>query len=213
MRLLLLPLIVVLFSCGNKSAEQARSFCDTTCSSDAFRFDAAHKLKPFVSVSQKNCAADTVTWSHEALPTQRQMQVSTLLDRNVRINRSAIDCFIKDTGYAWLQFNDCVTGRGFLLKLPFNKKESVRSMKSALTHFDKKFVVPPDLRAYADYSTLYVVDVNTDKREQMSFKEELKINFDKLHDTFDSINISHNRIYAVLKKNGEKVPMEKKISL
>ena len=86
-------------------------------------------------------------------------------------------------------------------------------MKSALTRFDKKFVIPEDLRAYADYSTIYVVDVNTGKKEQMSFKEEFKINFDKLHETFDSVNVSRNRIYVVLNKDGQKVPMEKNISL
>ncbi|MBD0349904.1 MAG: hypothetical protein ICV65_01990, partial [Flavisolibacter sp.] len=161
----------------------------------------------------KNCAADTITWSHEALPTQRQMQVSTMLERNIRLRPAAMDCYIKDTSYAWLQFNDCATGRGYLLKLPFNKKESISTMKSALTRFDKKFVIPEDLRAYADYSMIYVVDVNTGKKEQMTFQEELKIDFDKLHKTFDSVNVSHNRIYVVLNKDGKKVPLEKSISL
>ncbi len=213
MRYLFFLGLIALWSCGNNKADTAGIFCDTTCTTDTLRYNGNHKLKPFVSISQKNCAADTLTWSHEALSTQRQMQVGTLLERNVRIHPSAIDCYIKDTSYAWLQFNDCATGRGYLLKLPFNKKETINSIKSALTRFDKKFVIPEDLRAYSDYSLLYVVDVNSGKREQMTYKEELKINFDKLHETFDSVNISRNRIYVVLNKDGQKVPLEKAISL
>ena len=86
-------------------------------------------------------------------------------------------------------------------------------MSSAINSFDKKFVVPDDLRAYADYSTIYVEDINTGKKEQMTFKEEYKINFNKIHDVIDSVNVSHDRIYVELIKNGNKLPLEKKISL
>ncbi|MBD0297904.1 MAG: hypothetical protein ICV84_22365 [Flavisolibacter sp.] len=213
MRYLIFIGFIALFSCGNNRADMAKTFCDTTCFNDTVRYAGDHKLKPYVTITMKNCAADTITWSHEALPTQRQMQVSTMLERNIRLRPAAMDCYIKDTSYAWLQFNDCETGRGYLMKLPFNKKESISTMKSALTRFDKKFVIPEDLRAYADYSMIYVVDVNTGKKEQMTFQEELKIDFDKLHKTFDSINVSHNRIYVVLNKDGKKVPLEKSISL
>jgi hypothetical protein len=47
----------------------------------------------------------------------------------------------------------------------------------------------------------------------MTFKEEYKIDFDNIHETIDSVNVSHNRIFVQLIKNGEKVPLEKNISL
>jgi hypothetical protein len=141
------------------------------------------------------------------------MQVPTLLNNPVRVNKSAMNCYIKDTSYAYLSFNDCVSGRGYLLKLPFNKKESIAKMSSALNAFDKKFVVPDDLRAYADYSTLYVIDIATDKKEQMTFKEQYPIDFDNVHDVIDSINVSRDRLFVLLKKDGKQVPIEKKISL
>jgi hypothetical protein len=139
--------------------------------------------------------------------------MGTLLDNVVRLNKSAISCFIKDTSYAWVAFNDCITGRGYLLQLPFDKKQSVRKMSSAINSFDKKFVVPDDLRAYADYSTIYVEDINSGQKQQMTFKEEYKIDFNNIHEVIDSVNLSRNRIFVQLIKNGEKIELEKQISL
>lgn len=210
---LLATVITLAASCGEKAAEAKQTFCDTTCNSDTLLFEGAHRLKPFVTISQRNCLADTLTWSHNQLETNRQMQIPSLLDNPVRINKSAVSCYIKDTSFAILTFNDCVTGRGYLLKLPFNKKQNISKRTSALNSFDKKFVLPDDLRAYADYSTIYVMDVTTGKEEQMTFKEEYDINFNDVHKTIDSINISRDRIFVLLKKDGKDVPLEKKINL
>ena len=212
--LCLAALVSIAASCNNNSStETAQLFCDTTCNSDTFMFKGTHKLQPFVSISQKNCLADTLTWSHNRLETNRQMQIPNMLDNPVRINKKALSVYIKDTSFAVVTFNDCVTGRGYLLKLPFNKKQNISKRSSALNAFDKKFVVPDDLRAYADYSTIYVKDVTTGKEEQMTFKEEYDINFNDVHKVIDSINISRNRIFVLLKKNGQDVPLEKQIKL
>ncbi len=157
--------------------------------------------------------ADTFCWTHNKLPTERKMQMTHLMDKEIRLNKSAINCYIKEAEYIWLTFNDCNTGRGYLLKLPFNKKESINKISSALNAFDKKFVMPKNVRAYADYTTLYVVDISTNKKEELSFKETLNIDFNNIHQTIDSINITPNRIFVQLIKNGQKLPMEKNISL
>jgi len=211
--LFLAALVSLATSCSNNSAETAQLFCDTACNSDTFTFNGDHKLKPFVTLSQKNCLADTLTWSHSQLETNRQMQIPSILGNPVRVNKNALSVYIKDTSFAVVTFNDCVTGRGYMLKLPFNKKENISKRSSALNSFDKKFVLPDDLRAYADYSTIYVMDVTTGKEERMTFKEEYDINFNDVHKTIDSINISRNRIFVLLKKNGQDVPLEKQINL
>jgi hypothetical protein len=210
---LFLSAIILLCSCGNNSGETAQTFCDTACNNDTLKFSEQHKLNPRLSISVKNCLADTIAWTHDALPADRQIHVGTFLEKLVRVNKSAVSCFIKDTSYAWLAFNDCNNGRGYLLYLPFDKKESIRKMSSAINSFDKKFVVSEDLRAYADYSTIYVEDINTGKQESMTFKEEYKIDFNDIHKVIDSVNVSHDRIFVQLIKNGEKVPLEKKVSL
>lgn len=205
-------IFVVAVRCSNNASAKA-SFCDTTCNSDTLRFEGDSKMHPYVSISQRNCIADTLTWTHDALPSKRQMQMPSLLDNTVRVNKAAINCYFKDTAYAYLSFNDCISGRGYLLKLPYSKKENIAKISSALNAFDKKFVVPDDLRAYADRSTLYVVDIATDKKEQMTFKEQYPIDFNDVHAVIDSVNVSRNRLFVLLKKDGKEVPIEKKINL
>ena len=213
--ILVFSFAVLLFAAcsNNNNADTAKLFCDTTCNNDSFLFKSDAPLHPFVSISVNNCIPDTLTWGHDKLDNDRKMHISTLLDKTVRINKSAINCYIKDTSNAWLSFNDCITGRGYLLKLPFNKANDISKYSGAINSFDKKFVLPDDMRAYADYSTIYVVDVNTGKTEQMTFKEELNFSFDNIHKAIDSVNVSHNRIYVLLNKDGQKVPLEKNISL
>ena len=210
---LLLPIGLFFVSCNSSADKSAQTFCDTTCINDSFKFDNNHKLRPRVNITVKNCIADSISWTHDALPANRQMHMGTLLNGLIRLNNSAISCFIKDTSYAWVAFNDCLTGRGYLMQLPFDKTQSVRKMSSAINSFDKKFVLPDDMRAYADYSTIYVEDINTGKKEQMTFKEEYKIDFNNIHEVIDSVNISRNRIYVQLIKNGEQVNLEKQVSL
>lgn len=204
----------IAISCSDKAGDNAQAtFCDTTCNTDTFKFEGNHKLKPLVTISQKNCTGDTLSWTHNGLDASRQMHLGSMLEALVHLNKSAINCYIKDADYAWLSFNDCSTGRGYLMKLPFDKKESVRTMKSAINAFDKKFVVPDNLRAYADYSNIYVVHIETNKEERMTFKEEYNINWNNIHETIDSVNISNNRIFVQLLKNGQPVQLEKQISL
>jgi hypothetical protein len=216
MRILIVLSVMVILMAGcaeNHAEKTAQIFCDTTCTTDTFDFEGKHKLKPYVSISVNNCLADTLTWSHTAMNTSRQMHMATLLNSPVRLNKSAINCYFKDTSYAWLSFNDCVTGRGYLMQLPYSREQTIRKMTSAINSFDKKFAIADDLRAYADYSTIYVEDINTGKKEKMTFKEEYKINWNRIHEVIDSVNVSHNRIFVQLIKDGQKVPLEKNISL
>src|SRR6187431_1720156 len=110
MRVLLLLLSIGFFftACNSGADKSAQTFCDTTCINDTFKFSNDHKLRPRVIITVNNCTADSITWTHDALPANRQMHMGTLLDGLVRLNNSAISCFIKDTSYAWVAFNDCI---------------------------------------------------------------------------------------------------------
>lgn len=208
--------VLFLLSCGNEASDTAgKPFCDTTChDQDTFRFTAAHKLNPKLTVTMRNCSGDSVIWTHEGLPADRQLHISTFLDRQVRLRKEALYGYVQDTSNAWLLFNDCSTGRGYLLKMPFNKKESVFKASSALNSFDPKFAVEEGLAVYSDSrSMVYVEDMRTGKKAQMTYKEPYEINFDKVHETIDSVNITRSRIFVQLIKAGQKVPLEKKITL
>src|SRR6476469_5249233 len=90
----LLPvLFVTLVRCSNNKPAAKATFCDTACNSDTLMFKGNSKLNPYVSISQKNCLADTLTWTHDALPSKRQMQVPTLLNNSVRVNKAAMNCY------------------------------------------------------------------------------------------------------------------------
>ena len=75
------------------------------------------------------------------MESNRKMGFSTLVTNTVYMNRSMVDCYIKDTSYAWLKFNDCMTGRGYLMKLPFSKENDLSNYTSALNDFDPAFKI------------------------------------------------------------------------
>jgi hypothetical protein len=166
-----------------------------------------------VSISIKDCAPDSVSWTHGQMAIKRQVPMNDLVNQDIRINRSAISCVIKDTTHAWLTFNDCITGRGFLFKLPFNKMVNISKKLGALTSFDPKFSVEEDLRAYTDRGSIFVMNINTDKEAVMSFKETYDIDFNKIHDHVDSIHVTKKRIWVRLKKDGKDVDLQKAIDL
>src|SRR5215207_8551358 len=90
---LILFVVLAAVRCSDKATAKT-TFCDTTCNNDTIRFEGPGKMRPYVSISQKNCIADTLTWTHESLPSKRQMQIPTLLDNTVRVNKAAVNCYI-----------------------------------------------------------------------------------------------------------------------
>ncbi len=211
--LLLIAMASVFFaSCNNDGTGTA--FCDTTCTSDSFKFKGNDQLKQEVTLTTIGCYADTISWTHIGKVNIRKMPVTDLIDEPLRLNKSAVEGAILDTSMAWISFNDCMTGRGYLLKIKLNQKGGVGVLSGALNRFDKKFSIDPDLRAYTDRGNIYVDNVKTGQSAQMTFKEEYKdMKFEEIHKTLDSINVTKSRIYVKLLKNGTEVPLEKKIAL
>lgn len=147
------------------------------------------------------------------MPASRQIQLGGFFDQQLRLNTQAINCFINDTSNIWLSFNDCITGRGYLIMLPFDKKGDIKKSTAALNSFDPKFSVSSDMRAYAIKSGIYAVNVKTGKEEFMTFKEEYDIDWNNIHSTIDSVNVTPQRVYVKLLKDGKEIPIEKKIAL
>lgn len=198
-------------SCKNEGT--ASTFCDTSCVFDSIKYVSNDDFESKVLISVSRCAPDSLTLTHAYMGSNRTIPVFELTDQDVRLNKDYISCVIKDTSHAWLTFNDCITGRGFLYKLPFNKKNNITKIKGALNSFDKKFAVDPDLRAYTDRGSIFVVNIQNGKEAMMTFKETYDIDFNKLHDVVDSINVTKSRIFVKLKKNSQDVPLEKSVDL
>lgn len=169
---------------------------------------------PYVSISMNDCKPDTITWSHDRLETNRKMSFMELVEKDVRLNKNYITAFFNDTSYAWLQFNDCITGRGFLLKLPFDKAGKMSNYTSALNSFDSKYEIGEGLISYFDNLFIYVQDIMTGKVDKMKLSDDkLDIDFDKVHKTFDSVNITRDRIFVNLFINKHLKSLEKNINL
>lgn len=214
MRIILISaiLLLALASCNN-NGKTTSAVCDTTCKSDSIKFKGSDTWNQSLAISLKDCRPDTLKWTHGKLMTTRQIQLADFVGQDVKLNPKAVSATFQDTTCSWLAFNDCVTGRGYILKLPFNKSNGIQKITGALNKFDSRFSIADSLLAYTDRGSIYVVDGNTGKQVMMTFKEEYPIDFNDIHKVLDSINVTRNRIYVKLIKNGQEVPIEKQISL
>lgn len=203
--------LLAMTSCSN-NADTAATFCDTVCSSDSLHFKGDNALNPMVSIGLNSCKADTVVWTHDLAGT-KMLSLRDDLGQDVYLNKSAIDAYFKDTSYVWLQFNDCKTGRGYLIKLPFSKSAERRKITGAFTKFDPKFSIAPHLIAYTDRGSVFVENLENGNTATMPFDKAYDIDFNKLHELVDSVNITSNRIYVQMIRDGKKVPYEKNVNL
>ena len=214
MRILLFTGCIILLSwltssCGGSKGQ---TFCDTACITDSFYFSHPHPDTPYVKMSMRNCQPDTIYWSHNRLLTVRKQTFDQLVGKKVRLNKEYLDIYFRDTSYAWLRFNDCMTGRGYLVKLPYSKSDKWSIYTSALNDFDPKYHVEDGMIAYYDETFIYAQELATGKMDRMLMNNtKLDIDHDNPHGTFDSIHISRNRIWANIMINSKWVAKEKKI--
>lgn len=217
MRILLIPAALIILgwsisSCNSGSAPL--TVCDTACFKDSLKFsDDTHPLKPYVYISANNCNADTVAWSYTDMGNNRKLAVTDFTGEAVKLNKDAVGCYIRDTSYAWLTFNDCSNGRGYAVKIPFNKRDKISNKSSALNKFDKKFSVADGLLAYSDRGNLFVEDMVTGKQAMMTFGERVEIDYTKVHDFIDSIHVTPTSVWAKVKLSGGWKELNKTIEL
>lgn len=215
MRYLLVPAIVVMLALtvgckSSSSSEGPRLLCDTTCLKDTLKFTGNHKLEPYVYIAVSDCKPTEVIWSYKGMGVNRK---SAFDYPDAKINKDFIRCVFKDTGYAFILFNDCVTGRGFQVKIPFDKKQSFQNRTSGINNLDPKFSIGDNLLAYTDRGNIYVEEVATGKKAMMTFGEKLDVDYDAIHEYIDSVNITNQRIWVKVNlKTGWK-ELEKSITL
>lgn len=217
MRFLLLCFLTVFssvffHSCQGDSHSQA-TFCDTTCFSDTLRFTGSHEQKPTVSISMANCLPDTISWSYQDLGLNRKTGFTYLIGSTVRINKNFVQVKFKDRDYAWVLFNDCITGRGFQIKLPFDKADHFSLKSSGINNLDPKFEVAENLVVNTDRGNIFIEDAYTSKKAMMTFGEKLDIDYDAIHEYIDSVHITEDRVWVRIKLNNAWTDKEKKIVL
>src|SRR4051812_20551254 len=110
---LLFALVLLIMTSCNNSGKSGQTFCDTTCNNDTIRFEGNSGFEQKLKIGMKNCFPDTVSWTHRKALNEKKIQLTEFLNKNLKINRKAVDAAFQDTSFVWLSFNDCVTGRGY----------------------------------------------------------------------------------------------------
>lgn len=216
MRIVVLLMLVVLIASSSSitsCSSGAANFCDTACNNDTLRFSIDHPDKPFVSIGMKDCKPDTIIWSHRLLPANRKLVFTDLTGKEVHINKSHFRHFIKDTSYAWLIFNDCITGQGYLVKIPFNKTGTIFRKNSAFNSLDPRYTIAENLVAYTDKGNMFIEDITTGKKATMTFGQPIDIDYNNMHDKVDSVNVTPEKARARVKIDNEWTVIEKDITL
>ena len=208
--ILVIIITTLVLSCSN-GGNGDKPFC-SECKTDSLTFKGDHKLQPRVSISLKKCVGDTLNWGHYLMDFEKRLALTEFLGQKVNMSPDAVNCFIKDTSYAWLTFNDCSTGRGFLIKLPF-RDGVIGKYTGALNYFDPKFRLDKNLRAYTVRGSVFVVNIETGKEAAMTFQKAYDIDFNKIHEVVDSVNITAKRIYVKLIKEGVTMELQKNVDL
>ncbi len=215
MKTLLVPALAVILglsfgSCKSSSADGSAMLCDTACLTDTIKFTGEHKLKPYVYITVNNCQADSIIWSYDGMASDRKTKFDY---SEAKMNKNFVRCLFKDTDFAYILFNDCVTGRGFQIKLPYDKSQSFVMKTSGINNIDPKFSISDNLLAYTDRGNIYIEELATGKKAMMTFGEKLDIDYDAMHEYIDSVNITNSRIWVKVKIKDAWKELEKNIVL
>lgn len=201
-------IILLLFAaCKNSDKNSAQvSFCkDTTCLSETMKFESEAKDKPFVRISFKDCKIDTIHWEKSGLGVIKDIIFSEFIPNDVKPSKEAFSCTIIESKCAWVKFNDCATGRGYLIRLPFDKGGVTSKYTSAINNFDPEFKVADGLVAYYDNTFIYVEDMATgmEAKQLLTDIGVTDIDYNDVHSLIEKVDITKEKIYAKLNVKGK----------
>jgi len=198
--------VVYLSSCSNSGSSDKVAFCDTACQRDSIKFrDESNKFRPYVYISANNCRSDSLKWGYAG-------GTKTTIDfKKYKLNKDYIRCFFNDSSWAWLTFNVCETGRGYLIKLPFHGNHQV--FNAALNNYDPKFSVANGLAVYTDKGNIFIEEMGTGKKAMMTFGRGIEMDLNYIHDAIDSVNITSTHIWAKVKIDNEWKEIGKDVTL
>ncbi|WP_300597218.1 hypothetical protein [Niabella sp.] len=205
-------LATLLASCGGgaegTTETTSSSFCtDSACIKDPLRLGSATPDKPSVTVSFKDCQIDSILFDNGKAGNAKIGFAEFFAGRTVKPSKSLFGYEVGEGQGAWLKFNDCATGRGYLIKVPVAKGGSPMKYFSAVNSFDPKFRVSDGLVSYYDNTFLYVEDVQTGKVAKTLLTDSgvKGVDHDNVHSFLDSVNISKDHLYAKIKYEGKDI--------
>lgn len=195
-------LAIAFASCKQGGKETASApFCtDTTCMKEPLKFESKAPGNPFVTINFKDCQIDTIHFEKGGMGVIKDIIFSEFVNKPVKPSKQFLTCDIIEAKHAWVRLNDCATGRGYALKLAFDKDGTTAQYTSALNNFDPKYKVENGLVAYYDNTFIYVHDMATDKiaKQLLTDTGVTEIDFDNPHSLVDSMNVTKTNLYAKL---------------
>ncbi len=215
MKFFIIPAIAILLAfsitgCKSSGAGAPKLFCDTACFKDTLKFTGDHKQAPTVWLTANDCKGDNLVWSYNGMGSERKTKFDY---PDAKLNKNFVRCIFKGIEFAYVLFNDCATGRGYQIKLPYDKTQSFVMKTSGINNIDPRFSISDNLLAYTDRGNIFLEDINTGKKASMTFGEKIDIDYDLIHDYIDSVNITNSRIWVKVKIKDEWKEIEKKITL
>jgi hypothetical protein len=195
----------VLVACKfSNNGEGRPAFCDTACLKDSIKFiKELSKFQPFAIITANSCSSDSLKWGR--IGYRRSIEMNKL-----KLNKDFVKVFYNDTAYVWVMFNSCETGQGFLYKLPFRSDATMLISKRAINNLDKKFAVADGIAAYTDRGNIFLEDMATQKKAMMTFgKAIMEMDFEAIHETLDSVNITPTHGWARVKIDNKWQDVEK----
>ncbi|WP_346238141.1 hypothetical protein ABDK00_003595 [Niabella insulamsoli] len=211
MKLLSLTFVIATLAfvgCQDSGTTASAPFCsDTTCLTEPIKVTSDAPGNPFVNISFKNCEIDSIHWEKGGMGVIKDIIFAEFIDKPVKPSKQFLSAEIIDGKYAWVKFNDCATGRGYVLKLPFDQSGATSKFTSAINNFDPKFELEDGLVAYYDNTFIYVEDMKTGQiaKQLLTDTGVTDINYDDVHSLIDSVNITKANIYAKLKVDKKEV--------
>ncbi|MGJ7032226.1 hypothetical protein [Niabella hirudinis] len=201
-----ITLAVLLASCGGSSEgtteTASSSFCtDSACIKEPLRLGSPTPDKPSVTVSFKDCQIDSILFDNGKAGNAKIGFTEFFQGRKIKPGKALFGYEFAEGQAAWLKFNDCGTGRGYLIKVPVGKGISPMKYFSAVNSFDPKFKVAEGLVSYYDNTFLYVQDVQTGKEAKTLLTDTgvKGVDHDNVHSFIDSVNISKDHLYAKIR--------------
>lgn len=201
--------LMIVTSCGN-SSKGPKTFCDTVCIKDSIRFKGEHMLKPEVILLPQDCGVDSILWTFEGMGSYRKVDLGF---SDVKLNPAYIKCYFRDTSYAFLLFNDCITGRGYQIMIPVSRSGNYSKRSSGINRFDPKFNIEEGMLAYTDRGNIYVEEIATGKQAMMTFGQATDLDYDAIHETIDSVKVTRHDIYVKIRLQNKWEELQKNIKL
>ncbi|WP_157558234.1 hypothetical protein [Niabella aurantiaca] len=206
-----IAMAALLASCGGSEGATetaSSSFCtDSACITEPLRLGSPTPDKPSVTVSFKDCQIDSIFFDNGKLGNAKIGFADFFGGRSIKPGKALFGFAFGEGQGAWLKFNDCATGRGYLIKVPVGKGISPMKYFSAVNNFDPKFRVDEGLVSYYDNTFLYVEDISTGKIAKTLLTDTgvKGVDHDNVHSFLDSVNIRKDHLYAKIKYEGKDI--------